>query len=153
MLTSIFPSTDPKYLLKIFTLVWQMMISIMASYFIVSWALGRFVPSYQQLPEDEKLIASVHAVYALVYAVQLLPYSVVVCQMIFGADFAGTAVRNFKLVLGVFISHGVMYVVEGEFPACKGSTSSCMYDLPLSPHERFFTFIEEWALIQEAEDC
>lgn len=90
------------------------MVCMIAAYLLVGWALRRLSPSFLQLPEDEMLIATVHAVYILVYATQLLPYTVVVCQMIFGADFPGTTVSHIQLLLGVFFSHGVLYVVEGQ---------------------------------------
>ncbi|KAK9814558.1 hypothetical protein WJX72_007844 [[Myrmecia] bisecta] len=69
--------------------------------------------AYRRLDTAYQMIVSMHAAYALIYTLQVIPYTLIVVKATFGSDFMGVVVANYRWIFAFVSMQAVMMLTEG----------------------------------------
>ena len=73
--------------------------------------------AYRQLDNAAQTILGVHGAYAVVYSIQVLPYTVLACHLTFGSDFIAVFRDNSRWLFAFVSMQAVMLLMEGTIRA------------------------------------
>ncbi|KAL4426374.1 hypothetical protein ABPG77_004668 [Micractinium sp. CCAP 211/92] len=66
---------------------------------------------------EQQLVTATHALYAALYAIQLVPYTYLVCRILFADNFLLSLLRWYQGAFAILDSHLVLYAIEGALRA------------------------------------
>ena len=67
------------------------------------------------LEAHEQFIICTHVILVTIFALQLIPYSYLMAQMLFSSHFADVLQRHHQIFFWSVTCHGMLYLVEGGF--------------------------------------
>lgn len=98
----------------IFNLALISVVAVILSFLVIHlfWMALGGLTNYPELSNEARLITSMHSLFAVMTAVQLVPYTYYLLPLFFGPDVLGQLQKSYTVLFSFFILHGVMYVCE-----------------------------------------
>ncbi|KAL4430907.1 hypothetical protein ABPG75_006163 [Micractinium tetrahymenae] len=62
---------------------------------------------------EQQLVTATHALFTVLYAIQIVPYTILVCRILFADDFLQSLIRWYQGAFVILDSHLVLYAFEG----------------------------------------